>query len=289
MSIREQLDRWGLRPSKSLGQNFLIDEAILGRIVAAANLDSDDVVLEIGAGLGAMTSLLAEQARHVVAIEIDRQLLPALRQETRPFDNVTIIEGDILEMEPGHVFKSLVPERTPGHSYKVVANLPYYITSAILQHLLERARLKPETIVITVQREVAERIVAEPGNMSILAVSVQLYGVPRLLFRIHPGSFYPSPAVDSAVLQIEVKPAPHLTQVSEREFFDVVRGGFAQRRKQLHNSLAASLGLDRAWIKGRLKEAGVEPRRRAQTLSVDEWISIAVALQPQLDRPGVKD
>jgi 16S rRNA (adenine1518-N6/adenine1519-N6)-dimethyltransferase len=289
MSIREQLDRWGLHPSRSLGQNFLIDEAILGKIVAAANLDSGDVVLEIGAGLGAMTRLLAEQAGHVVAIEIDRQLLPALRHETKPFDNVTIVEGDILEMEPGHMLEWRFPEQTLNRSYKVVANLPYYITSAILRHLLEKARLRPETIVITVQREVAERIVAEPGDMSVLAVSVQLYGDPKLLFHIHPGSFYPSPAVDSAVLRIEVEPTPHLTQISEHEFFEVVRGGFAQRRKQLHNSLAASLSLDGAWIKERLTEVGVEPRRRAQTLSVDEWISVATALQPQLDRPGVED
>jgi 16S rRNA (adenine1518-N6/adenine1519-N6)-dimethyltransferase len=161
--------------------------------------------------------------------------------------------------------------------YKVVANLPYYITSAILRHLFE-ASLKPQRTIITVQREVAQRIVAKPGQMSLLAVSVQFYGQPRILFRIKPGSFYPSPGVESAVIQVDLHTASLLPMEETAAFFRVVRAGFAQRRKQLRNTLAAGLVRAPDEVAAQLREAGIDPRRRAQTLSLEEWVAAACVL-----------
>ena len=238
MSIRRLLEQWDLRPSKGLGQNFIANPAVLEKIVAAAELSASDVVMEIGAGLGTMTRLLARDAGRVAAVELDRRLIPVLQSELAGLDNVTLTQGDILELDPVALVGG------PDIEYKVVANLPYYITSAVLRHLLEGA-FKPRRMVLTVQREVAERIVAKPGRMSLLAVSVQFYGRPKLLFRIKPGSFYPVPRVQSAVLRVDVPPMPIVSVEDEGVFFRVVRAGFSQRRKQLRNTLAA--GLRQAW------------------------------------------
>ncbi len=276
MDVRGLLRQWDLRPSKGLGQNFLCDQAILEKIVAAAELTPDDVVLEIGAGVGTLTELLAQAAGRVVAVELDKRLIPVLQSVLSGFDNVTLIQGDILALNPGDLINVPTPQSPiPNPQYKVVANLPYYITSAVLRHLLE-ASLKPRSMVLTVQREVAERIVAQPGQMSLLAVSVQIYGRPRSLFRIHPGSFYPAPEVESAVLRVDIHPTP-LVENTEA-FFRVVRAGFSQRRKQLHNSLAAGLGRSSEEIKAGLKKADVDPRRRAQALSLEEWARVARSL-----------
>jgi 16S rRNA (adenine1518-N6/adenine1519-N6)-dimethyltransferase len=280
MNVHRLLRKWKLRPDQALGQNFLIDETILGRIAEAAELTPDDIVLEIGAGTGALTTLLARDAGHVVALELDQRLIPILESELSEFANVTLIQGDILELDPAALIQDTREElETPRLRYKVVANLPYYITSAVLRHLLEADR-RPELMVITVQREVAERIVAMPGDMSVLAVSVQFYGDPKLLFRIKPGSFYPSPDVESAVLRVDVHPTPPLPSQETDTFFTVVRAGFSQRRKQLHNSLSTGLGerISKYAAADRLEEAGVDPRRRAQSLSVEEWIDVTQAL-----------
>lgn len=268
MDARGLLKQWNLRPSKGLGQNFLCNQAVLGKIVAAAELAPDDVVLEIGAGLGALTGLLAQKAEHVIAVELDKRLMPVLQSVLADFDNITLVQDDILALDPAALINA------PNPQYKVVANLPYYITSAVLRHLLE-ASLKPQCIVVTVQREVAERIVARPGQMSLLAVSVQFYGRPRLLFRIKPGSFYPSPVVESAVVRVDIDPAP---PVDADAFFRVARAGFSQRRKQLRNTLAASLRLPPEQVAAKLEKVGVDPRRRAQTLSLEEWVRVARAL-----------
>ena len=275
MDARGLLKQWDLRPSKGLGQNFLIDQAALGKIVAAAELSPDDVVLEIGAGLGTLTKRLAQDAGRVVAVELDERLMPVLRSVLAGFDNVTLIQGDILALDPAALAGTL--------QYKVVANLPYYITSAVLRHLLE-ASVKPRRLVVTVQREVAERIVAQPGQMSLLAVSVQFYGRPRLLFRIKPGSFYPSPGVESAVVRVDlydelpVSVEDAAVSVDAGAFFRVVRAGFSQRRKQLRNALAAGLRRPPEEVAARLREAGVDPKRRAQTLSLEEWARVTLAL-----------
>jgi len=281
MSVRSLLRAWGLRPDKALGQNFLVDSTALQRIASAANLTADDVVLEIGAGTGALTQHLAREAGHVVALEMDARLMPVLESELSGISNVTLIQGDVLDLNPGDLIDQASPDTGSSHAnYKVVGNLPYYITSAILRHLLERDR-RPNLMVFTVQYEVARRIVAKPGDLSVLAVSVQFYGEPQLLFRISAGSFYPTPDVDSAVVRIDVHSAPPLPDDEIGTFFQVVRAGFSQRRKQLHNALSAGLPgqLSKDEVAERLDQAGVDHRRRAQTLSVEEWIGVTSALR----------
>ncbi len=271
MDVRRLLEQWDLRPSKGLGQNFLVNPAVLEKIVAAAELTPDNAVLEIGAGLGTMTELLARDAGHVVAVELDQRLIPVLQDVLSGLDNVTLVQGDILALDPVALVGGL------DLQYQVVANLPYYITSAVLRHLLE-ASLKPQRIVITVQREVAERIVAKPGKMSLLAVSVQFYGRPQLLFRIKPGSFYPSPEVESAVVRVDVHEKP-IAPVEETDaFFRVVRAGFSQRRKQLRNTLSAGLRRAPTEVATKLEKVGVDPRRRAETLGLQEWVRVARVL-----------
>lgn len=270
MDVRRLLARWGLRPSKGLGQHFLADEAILARIAEAAELGPADVVLEVGAGLGTLTAELAKRAGRVVALELDERLMGPLASAMAAYPNVELVQGDILALDPA----ALVGPG--GGHYKVVANLPYYITSAVLRHLLE-ATPRPQRIVVTLQREVAEAIVAGPGRRGLLAVSVQFYGQPRLLFRIKPGSFFPAPAVESAVLCIDVYPTPPL-QVDEAAFFRAARAGFSQPRKQLRNSLAAGLGCRPDEAAALLARADVDARRRAETLSLAEWARVAQAL-----------
>jgi 16S rRNA (adenine1518-N6/adenine1519-N6)-dimethyltransferase len=278
MDVRGLLRQWDLRPNKGLGQNFLLNQAVLGKIVAAAELTSEDIVLEIGAGLGTLTERLARHAERVVAVELDERLIPILQGVLSDFDNVTLIQGDILALDPAALVSIATDQHpVPGAQYKIVANLPYYITSAVLRHLLE-ASLKPRRMVVTVQREVAQRIVAKPGQMSLLAVSVQFYGRPRLLFRIRPGCFYPAPGVESAVLRVDLRAAPLLPAEDTAAFFRVVKAGFSQRRKQLRNSLSAGLRRPADEVATRLKEVGVDPRRRAQTLTLEEWVEVTRVL-----------
>jgi 16S rRNA (adenine1518-N6/adenine1519-N6)-dimethyltransferase len=273
MDVRRLLEQWNIRPSKGLGQNFLVDQAALDKIVVAAELTSNDTALEIGAGLGTLTEQLAREAGRVVAVELDGRLMPVLQSVLSGCGNVTLIQGDILELDPADLISN-IQQPTSNSQYKVVANLPYYITSAVLRHLLE-ARVRPQRMVVTVQREVAERIVARPGEMSLLAVSVQFYGRPQVLFRIRPGGFYPAPGVESAVVRIDAHDTPPVPVGDVDAFFRVVRAGFAQRRKQLRNTLAAGLRCPADQVTARLQEIGVDPRRRAETLSLEEWARIA--------------
>ncbi len=268
--IKELLARYGARPSKGLGQHFLIDENVLEHILAAAELSANDTVLEIGPGLGVLTRALAAHAGRVVAVELDARMVAILRERLAGIDNLEIVQGDILQLNPA----ALVD---PAPRYKVVANLPYYITSAVLRHLLEAPR-KADLIVVTVQWEVAQRILAQPGDMSLLAVSVQFYGEPALVMRVPAGAFWPPPQVDSAVLKIRVYEEPPVAVSDVRWFFQVVRAGFSQRRKQLKNALAAGLHRDRDEVANALRAAGIDPRRRAETLSLEEWAAVAQAL-----------
>lgn len=266
-TIRQLLREYGLRPRKGLGQSFLEDPAILQRIVDAAELVADDLVLEIGPGLGTLTRLLASRAGRVLAVELDERLAAILPDLLADCPNVEIIHDDILALDPA----SLFPGRTCG--YKVVANLPYYITSAVLRHLLE-SQARPRLLVLTVQHEVAQRLVAVSGEMSLLAVSVQFYGRPRIVARIPAGAFYPSPQVDSAVVRIDVYERPPLPVDDAAGFFRVVQAGFGQRRKQLRNALAHGLSRPVEEIAVALDRAGIDPRRRAETLSLDEWAAL---------------
>ncbi len=259
------LQHYGLHPKKSLGQNFLVDEGGLRRIVAAADLTESDVVLEIGPGLGSLTRCLAAEAGRVVAVELDGRLIPVLEDQLAGIPNVQLIHGDIL---------SLNPAALAGDCYKVVANLPFYITGAILRHLLG-ANPRPQMMVLTVQHEVAQRLTAAPGRLSLLAVSVQYYGQVSRVARLKAGSFYPRPEVDSAVVRVDMYQEPPFDVPDDEWFFRVVRAGFGQKRKQLRNGLRPGLGLTADEAEALLAAAGIDHRRRAETLSLEEWASLA--------------
>ena len=269
MDVRRLLREFDFQPRKGLGQNFLVSEGTLRRIVATADLKPGDVVLEVGPGLGTLTRLLAQQAERVIAVELDQRLVDILSQILTDFPNVEIVQGDILEMEPGG--PGGLSELSTG--YKVVANLPYYITSAVLRHLLT-AKAKPQWIVVTVQREIAQRMIADPGQMSLLSVSVQFYGRPRIVARIPAGAFYPVPKVNSAVVRIDLHESPPVAIADVDRFFEVVRAGFGHKRKQLRNALAQGLSLPVGTVVEGLRRAGVDEKRRAQTLSLEEWARV---------------
>jgi 16S rRNA (adenine1518-N6/adenine1519-N6)-dimethyltransferase len=291
--LAELLRRHGLHLKKGLGQNFLADAVHLDRIVAAAELTTDDVVVEVGPGVGTLTARLASQAGRVVAVELDASLLPALHETLAPYANVTIVQGDILQLDPGQLSMAnsqwpMVDDQSSDQSdslpiancpltidhYKVVANLPYYITSAAIRHLLTAER-PPALLVLTVQREVAQRIVARPPDMSLLAVSVQFYAQPELVARIPAGAFYPPPKVDSAILRLRPWSQPPVDVPNVDAFFAVARAGFGQRRKQLRNSLRANLSAAQGQVDAMLSQAQIDPQRRAETLTLAEWAQLA--------------
>ena len=256
-----------LRPLKRFGQHFLTDPNILRQVVQAADIKDGDVVLEIGPGLGHLTRALLEAGSHVVGIEIDRGLVARLRQENQSSSALTVLEGDFLTTTPG---QWLAHANLEASTYKVVANLPYYITSAVLRHLLE-AESQPSLIALMVQREVAEQVTARPNNMSLLAVSVQFYGKPRIVFHVPAGAFNPRPKVNSALVRIDVDRPSRFPGTDSIRFFDIVRAGFAVRRKQLHNALIRGLGMSADEVHIRLLRAGIDPQRRAETLTLEEW------------------
>jgi 16S rRNA (adenine1518-N6/adenine1519-N6)-dimethyltransferase len=275
INVGELLKKAGLRPNKRLGQSFLSDERVLARIASAAELTDQDTVLEIGPGLGSLTRHLAERAGRVIAVELDAALIPILRQTLAPYPNVQIIHGDILRFAICDLQFAIS---------KVVANIPYNITAQIFRHLLE-ARPRPRLIVLTVQLEVAQRITAKPGNMSLLALSVQFYGCPSIVGRIKAGAFYPPPKVDSAIVRIETYEQPLVEVTDVERFFAIARAGFSQRRKQLHNALAAGLACSHDQVNAALERAGLDGRRRAETLSLDEWASLARELERLGEEP----
>jgi 16S rRNA (adenine1518-N6/adenine1519-N6)-dimethyltransferase len=266
--VRALLRRFDIRPRKKLGQNFMVASHSLQKVVAAAQLTGNETVLEIGAGVGTLTARLAQRSERVVAVEIDERLIPVLESSFAAIANVEIVSGDILEMDLANIL---------GDSpYIVVANIPYYITSALIRHLME-AKHQPDRLVLTVQKEVAERIVAGPGEMSLLALSVQVYGEPVLCGRIPASAFYPQPKVDSAVLRIRSYSTPRVPQVLIEPLFKLARAGFGQKRKQLQNALSKNLGDPKDMVLGWLGAADVRPEQRAQELSVEHWVALARA------------
>ncbi|KPK10923.1 MAG: hypothetical protein AMJ56_07000 [Anaerolineae bacterium SG8_19] len=264
---KDLFNRYGLSPQKSLGQNFLTDSQILSRISSAADLNPEDNILEIGPGLGALTKQLAPYVKRIVAIEIDDRLFPILKDQLVGYENVELVHADILKMEPADFFDS---------AYKVVANVPYYITGAILRHILS-SNLKPAIMVLTVQQEVAERLAAHPGQMSILSTTVQMYAKVEVLFKIKAGAFWPRPDVDSAVVLLSLYEKSIVHSADEQAFIRLVKLGFSQKRKQLQNNLRA-LGYSRQELMSHLAQVGIDGRRRAETLSVEEWLDIYHAL-----------
>lgn len=269
------MDRAAVRTKKWLGQHFLRDNSVPPRIAQAAAIQPTDLVVEVGPGLGVLTAELAgrldPERGQLVAVELDDSLIPLLEERFASMPFVSFVHADVLDL--------LLEQLTDGRPYKLVANLPYYITSAILRHFLD-ARHKPTSLTVMVQREVAERMAARPPEMSLLAVAVQFYGKPKVVFRVPPGAFRPPPKVESAVVHIEVYgPGERPVQpTSEESFFRVVQAGFGQRRKQLANTLAAGLDLPKQTVTDALLAAGVEPTRRAETLDLPEW----AALEKQL-------
>ncbi|HMR98972.1 MAG TPA: 16S rRNA (adenine(1518)-N(6)/adenine(1519)-N(6))-dimethyltransferase RsmA [Anaerolineales bacterium] len=265
LNISAVLKRYGLRADKSLGQNFLQDARSLELIAQAAGIQPEDTVLEVGPGLGSLTRYLAASAREVVAVELDERLLRPLEEIIAPHRNVRVTHGNILDIAPGDLLDQ--PD------YLVVANIPYYITSAIIRHLLE-SKNKPRRIVLTIQKEVAERICAKPGDLSLLALSVQVYGSPRVAASIPAGAFFPAPNVDSAVLVVDIYPTPYIEEPLLDIFFKLTKAGFAQKRKTLRNSLSAGLYKSTTEIVELLHRANIDPMRRAETLSLDEWRAV---------------
>lgn len=260
------LRRHGLKPRKKLGQNFLRDRGFLGRIVEAANLGPDDEVLEIGAGTGILTRAVLARVRRVVAVELDDALYDLLRQDFGALPNAELWHGNALDFDPCAHFAG---------PYKLLGNIPYYVTGPILRHYLE-AQCPPALMIVMVQREVAERITAKAGNLSLLGVSVQYYAHPEIVTRVPAGAFFPRPKVDSAIVRL----VPHRTGASPETsapFFAVARAGFGTRRKTLSNALALGLSLPREQAHELLARAGIAAQRRAETLTLAEWEALADA------------
>jgi len=280
--IKNLLEKYGARLFKGWGQNFLIDEHILKKIVGSANLKKSDIVLEIGPGIGTLTQELAKRVKpapyrtrsgtgKVIAVEKDKRMCEILSEMLKSWDirNVRIIQGEILEFNP----KSY---KLKAKSYKIVANLPFYIVAPVIRKFLE-SKNPPKEMILMVQKEVAQRICAKPPDMSILAVSVQFYAKPEILFYVSKSSFWPPPKVNGAILKIIPNRARR--NVLRKLFFKVVRAGFSQPRKQLANNLSKELKLDKSEVKNWLLENKIEPSRRAETLSIKDWIKLTKNFQ----------
>ena len=260
------LNRFKLRADKKLGQNFLIDENVVHQIVAAAELSEADTVLEVGPGIGTLTQGLAESKARVVAVELDTRLLPVLATTMNGYDNVRVVHGDILKVN--------IMEEVGAPSFKVCANLPYYITTPIIFALLEK-RLPMERLVAMVQKEVAERMAAQPGGKEYgaLSVAIQYYTEPKIAFIVPPTSFIPAPAVDSAVIVCKRREKPPVEVCDEGLFFRVVKAAFSLRRKMLSNSLK-NMGIKSEQVAKWLELAGVDGKRRAETLSLEDFAKL---------------
>ncbi|MBP2629702.1 MAG: ksgA [Firmicutes bacterium] len=261
------LKTFDIHTSKKLGQNFLIDEGIVQEIVNAADIQEGETILEVGPGIGTLTQGLAEAKANVVAVELDNRLPEVLAKTLEGYDNVRIVHGDILKVN--------IPEIVEGKNFKVVANLPYYITTPIIMALLEQ-KLPVTKIVTMIQKEVADRMVAKPGkkDYGALSVAVQYYTMPEIVAHVPPKSFIPAPAVDSVVIRCNVRPEPAVKVISEKMFFRVVKAAFSQRRKTLSNSLK-TMGIAVEVIKKAIEDANIDGTRRGETLTLEEFATIA--------------
>ncbi len=281
-AIRSIMQRYGISCRKSMGQNFLTDKNIIEKIIAAAELKDTDLVVEIGPGLGALTVQIALAAEKVIAVEIDRGLIAALAEALEGVQNAEIVQGDALKTD----FDLLVGERTGGmygenaKKYKLMANLPYYITSPIIMHLL-MGRFNISVMVIMIQAEVAERLAALPGRKAYgaLSLAVQYFTEPEILFRVPRTVFYPKPGVDSAVVRLSVRAEPAVFVSDETAFFKIIRAAFGKRRKTILNALTgSSLDLDRETCLDALRNSGIDPGRRGETLSLAEFAALTESI-----------
>lgn len=275
---KEIISRHGFSFKKSLGQNFLIDQNILYKIVEAAGLDEDKGALEIGPGIGALTEKLAQTAGTVTAIEIDQRLIPILREVLEPYENVKVHHGDVLKVDLHELFQQ---DFAGVSKVSVVANLPYYVTTPILMKLLEE-KLPLENIVVMIQKEVAERMAAAPGSKDYgsLSIAVQYYSEPKLVCIVPHTVFIPQPNVASAVIRLAVREEPPVSVEDEGFFFEVVQASFAQRRKTIANNLKSRFfaGEGRERLEQLLQEAGIVPSRRGETLSIEEYAKLSNVL-----------
>ncbi|MDD5043533.1 MAG: 16S rRNA (adenine(1518)-N(6)/adenine(1519)-N(6))-dimethyltransferase RsmA [Patescibacteria group bacterium] len=259
----------GISPQKHRGQNFLVDKNVLDKMLRLAEVKKTDTILEIGPGFGVLTEALARQAKKVVAVELDKKIFPILKNTFRGHKNIILVNEDILKFRvTSYKFQDL--------GYRLIANLPYSITSAVLQKFLTDEP-RPKDIIILIQWDVAERILAKPGEMSLLAISVQLYGQPEILMKVRPGSFWPKPGVESALLKIEVgeRHGGSKEDFDDRLFWQVVKAGFRAKRKQLVNNLSRNLEISKETAVKWIIAAGLDPKIRAEGLSVEDWLRLA--------------
>jgi 16S rRNA (adenine1518-N6/adenine1519-N6)-dimethyltransferase len=269
LQIKNLLRGYNLRPKDYLGQNFLVDDDALEAVAEAGDLKKGDVVLEIGPGLGVLTKLLAKRARRVIAVEKDKKLLPVLKREIKDFANVQIVNEDILRFNIG---------RSIAGPFKVVANIPYYLTSKLIYNLLKLDD-KPEVIVLMIQKEVGERIVAGPGELSVLGLSVQFYADAEIVASVPANNFWPAPEVDSVIIRIV--PKAEVPKIDDKQLFRVIKIAFAGKRKQIHNTLASGLKLSKEEVAKLLESAGVSPTARPQDLGLEDWIRLSETVGPQ--------
>ncbi len=266
--LQALLKKTGLRPQTAAGQNFLLDEQIPEAMVEAADVQSDETILEIGPGFGVLTAALLERGAKVVAIELDKRLAAYLRKTFKDEKNLTLVEGD--------VFRVNWNDYVADCGFKIVANLPYSVTSLLIRNALTVAP-RPTSLTIMIQDEVARRITAAPGDMSLLSLMAQYYGQPEYLWRVPPESFWPVPKVQSAVIHIEAgKDRP---ETEEKSLISLAKAGFSSRRKQLHNSLLSMPGTDAKKLDAAFKKTGISPSGRAQDLSVEDWLTLAANLR----------
>lgn len=268
IQIKEQLRKYNIRPNKTMGQNFLINKNTLERIIKAADLNKDDIVLEVGPGLGILTKELIKQSKKVIAIEKDEQMINVLKQELGDCENLKIIHGDVLD--------EIKNSKLKIQDYKVVANIPYYLTSHLIRTLLESEN-QPKEIVLLIQKEVAERICAHSHRtgqvkMNLLAVSVQFYGIPEIISYVPKENFLPEPKIDSAIIKITNIKKPD--NIDIKKFFKLIKAGFSSPRKQLANNLSNGLNLDKEEIKKALAECNLNIQARASNLSIEDWVSL---------------
>jgi len=279
--VKNLLKKYQLRPSKRLGQNFLVDKRAVRKIIETAELRPDDIVLEIGPGLGVLTWELAQKAKKVITVEKDPNLARILNKElkVKNIKNVKIVQGDILKILNS---KFLIP-----NLYKVVANLPFYLTAPVIRKFLETAEVKPRQLVLIVQKEVAQRICPCPPKlkerrrgknpkMNLLAISVQFYAQPKIISYISKSSFWPQPEVDAAIIKLEVK--SQKLKVNRDLFFKIVKAGFCQPRKQILNNFTKMLKLNKGWTKSWLLKNNIQPNQRAETLSIEDWLKLTKSL-----------
>jgi 16S rRNA (adenine1518-N6/adenine1519-N6)-dimethyltransferase len=264
----------GIRPNKGLGQHFLFERGLVERMVRQAGVTEHDTVLEVGPGLGILTSELLRKAHRVVAVELDRSLAAHLRAAFGDIPGFQLVQENALAVSSADLF-------VPDEPFDVVANLPYSVGTAILRHLLEQPR-KPRRLTVMLQKEVAERLTAHPPEMSVLGVATQFFAEPRLAFTVSPDVFIPPPKVESAVVILEVRAQPPLPAEFQPLFFTIVNAGFRQKRKQVANAIADVLQLPKAGIAAWLEAAGVDPMRRAETLTVDEWVTLTKSAPPDV-------